>query len=143
MTPARPKAAGSSVAEVRSKRLAVENQFRIEFARPPTTKYCAHRLLIGLQKIGDGLKIGRKRDDRADIQVAIGPSVEPASDAECHGVINGRMTEGAVDADRRQSAVAPALRGDAHNRVSVEQREGDRRIVQVHVTFLDRVDRFR
>ena len=89
---------------VRPERLAVEEQLRVELARPPAVQHGAHGRLIGLQQIGDDAQIRRERDDRADVQIAIGPAVEPAADARRDGVVDGRMAQRALDADRREPA---------------------------------------
>ena len=82
-TPARPKAGGiegRGRLAVRPERLAVEIELGVELAGPP----CLHRLLhLGfrdLEQVDEGGQVGRRRDDRADVEVAVGPAVEAVTD---------------------------------------------------------------
>ena len=46
-----------------------------------------------------GVERRRQRDDRAGVQVAVGPAVEPLADAGRERVVDGRVAERAGDAD--------------------------------------------
>jgi hypothetical protein len=72
------------------------------------------------------------RGDRADVEVAIGPAVQPFADAERELVVDRRVTERALDADRTQpSALEESRQADD----GLQPEQGERRggIVEVHV----------
>ena len=78
---------------------------------------------------------GRQRDDRARVEVAVGPAVEPLADAGRERVVDRRVAQRAGDADARQRVRAVdgldrALQAD--DRVELEQRDrrrGARRLI--------------
>ena len=79
---------------VRPERLAVEEQLGVELARSPAVRApCAPSAWSRLQQVATALQVGRERDDRADVQVAIGPAVEPLADAGRERVVDGRMAQ--------------------------------------------------
>jgi hypothetical protein len=84
-TPANPKAGGLS------ERLAVEVELRIELAGSPRLGRLLHLGFGNLQHLGEGGEVGRHRNDRPDVQVAVGPAVQPVPDAGRIGVVDGRM----------------------------------------------------
>ena len=92
-------------------RLAVEEQLGVELAGPPARAApcvrCASIVGRQTEQIDEGLQVGRERDDRADVQVAVRPAVEACADARGERVVDGRVAERALDADgRRRSPVA-------------------------------------
>jgi hypothetical protein len=72
-TPARPNAAGNSVAAVlpSAEPLAVHRQLGVEPARAPGRQHLLHRVRVDLQQVGERRQIGRQRDDRADVEIAV------------------------------------------------------------------------
>jgi hypothetical protein len=87
-----------------------------------------------------GLQVRRKRDDRADVQVAVRPAVEALADAGSEGVVDVRMAERALDAHRLDAAGLVELAGHADHGIELEQREGRGGIVEVDLAGLDSRD---
>ena len=54
------------------------------------------------RRLGRRVERRRQRDDRADVEIAIRPAVEPLADAGRERVVHGRVAERAGDADARQ-----------------------------------------
>ena len=117
---------------VRTKCLAVHEQLRVELPRPPARQDLAHRRLIHLQQRGHRTEVRSERDDRADVQIAVCPPVEPMPDAGRERVVHRRVTERTLHAHRRDASVGSAHRRDADDRLRVEERKRVRRIVEVH-----------
>lgn len=55
--------------------------------------------LIRAEQIGNGLEVGCGGNDRADIQVAVGPAVQPVTDSRGERVIDCGMTQGTLNSD--------------------------------------------
>jgi hypothetical protein len=87
-----------------------------------------------------GLRFGRERDHRTDIEVAIGPAVEPAADAIGERVVDGGMAHRAREADRAQRALCVEEALHADDRVELEQRERRLGAVEVDLALLDGLD---
>jgi hypothetical protein len=86
---------------------------------------------VGSEHVRDRREVRRRRDDRADVEVVVGPAVEPVADAVRERIVDGRVAQRALDADRRERAVGGEEPGEADDRVRAEQRERVRRIAQV------------
>jgi hypothetical protein len=84
------------------------------------------------EEVRHRLEVRGQRHDGADVQVLGGPAVEPAADAGGERVVDGGVTQGALDAHRGEppSAVEGALH--PHHRVGLEQGERHGGIVEVH-----------
>ena len=67
----------------------------------PRLEHLAHRRSSTLQQVRDRLRFGRQRDDRAHVQIAVGPAVEPAADALEERVVHGGVAQRAGDPDAR------------------------------------------
>src|SRR5437667_7854339 len=122
---------------VRPERLPVLVKLGVEAARPPA---CEHRLdgrEIDAKEIGERFEVWRERHDRADVQVAVRPAVEAPTDAGGEGVVDGRMTEGALDADRSDAAARVEEARHPHDRIQLEERQGRRGVVEVYFTCLE------
>jgi hypothetical protein len=66
--------------------LAIERQFGIEFSWTPTVQHRPYVCLIDVQQIGEWAEIGSERCNSADIQIAIGPTIEAATHTTSAGV---------------------------------------------------------
>src|SRR5438876_1200107 len=122
---------------IRPERLPVLVKLGVEAARPPA---CEHRLdgrEIDAKEIGERFEVWRERHDRADVQVAVRPAVEAPTDAGGEGVVDGRMTEGALDADRSDAAERVEEARHAHDRIQLEERQGRRGVVEVYFACLE------
>src|SRR5262249_8770465 len=116
----------------RAKGLSVEAQLGVEAAWSPTLQDLAHGGVIHSQRGRIGREIRRERDDAADVEILIRPTVEASTDAvDTRRVVDGRVAQGALNADRLETAVAMEFASDADDRVQLEQRERDGRVVQV------------
>src|ERR1051326_3636531 len=62
---------------VRPKSLTVQDQFGVELYRTPTTKHGADGGLIDAKMVCEERQIRCKRHNRPDVQVPVGPTVEP------------------------------------------------------------------
>src|SRR5262249_59130649 len=67
--------------------------------------------------------IGGEGDDGADVEVAVRPPVETVSDPGCERIVDRRVTQRALDADRRETLRVVEEPGDAHNAVQPQQIE--------------------
>src|SRR5215213_8578705 len=65
---------------VRTESLAVEKQLRIELARSPALQNRSHCRFTHAQQFCDWLKIRTQRRDRADVEIAIGPTIKTLAD---------------------------------------------------------------
>src|SRR6185295_12237589 len=75
--------------------------------------------------------------DLADVEVAVGPAVEPSADARAEGVVDGRMAQSAGDADGLHLPALLEEALDADDGVELEERDRGRRIIHVHFVLLD------
>src|SRR5262245_24747703 len=66
---------------IRPESFAVEEKLGVEFPRPPTGERRPDGRYIDPQEISHRLEIGGERHDRSDIEVTVGPAVQPAADA--------------------------------------------------------------
>ena len=87
---------------VRPKRLAIHEELGVELARAPARGDLAHGCLVHLQQIGQRLLVRGEGDDRADVEITIGPAVEATPDSRSEGVVDGRMADGAGETDRAE-----------------------------------------
>src|SRR5439155_1031674 len=94
----------SGLLPIRPERLPVLVKLCVEAARPPAREHCFDRREIDTKEIGAGFEVRRERHDRADVQVAVRPAVEAPADAGGARVVDGRVTEGALEADRSDAA---------------------------------------
>src|SRR5712691_10274883 len=78
---------------VRPERLSVEIELRIELARTPTGEHLFHRGFVDAEQLCERAEIRRERDNRADIQIPVRPSIEPMSDPGREGIVYCGMTE--------------------------------------------------
>jgi hypothetical protein len=68
------------------------------------------------------LKVGSQRHDHADVQIAGGPAVQALADARSERVIDGRVTESALNAQRADPALLVEETRHADDGVQFEQR---------------------
>ena len=101
---------------------------RIVFSRTPRRK-------LRLEAI---VQARREAENRADVQIAIGPAIQSAADAACEGVVDGRMAQGAGDADTGHIAPGVDSSDDADDRIQPKQFHRDGGILQVHLIGLKR-----
>ena len=66
---------------VGAKALAVEKQFGVEFARSPEGEHLTYRGLVDPEHRDHRREIRRKVDDRADVEIAVGPGIKTIADA--------------------------------------------------------------
>ncbi len=79
--------------------LAVEEELGVELSRAPARHHRPRHLVGNAEQGVDHGEIGREVDDLTDVQIAIGPAVEPASDPGREGVVHCGVAEGALDSD--------------------------------------------
>jgi hypothetical protein len=92
---------------------------------------------VHAQQVAERLEIRGNRHDRAHVQVAVAPTVEPLADAGRERVIDGGMTQRALDADGSQLPIRTEDTGHADDGVQLQQRDGRGRIVEIDLTGLD------
>jgi len=75
---------------------------RVSLFMNSTTEPCRFttRRDINRQEVGERLEIGRKRHDRADVEIAVSPTIKPLADSRCERVVDGRVAQCALDAHR-------------------------------------------
>ena len=71
----------SRLLAVGAKGLAILVQKRVVAARSPAGEHLLHGFDVDAKEIGERLEVRRQRHDRADIQIAVGPAVEPLANA--------------------------------------------------------------
>ena len=118
--------------------LAVEEEHRVELARPPAGEDLVDRRLVDAEDVGERLLVRRQPDDRADVQVAVRPAVEAATDAGGEGVVDHGVAGRTGETHRRQPATAVEEALDADDGIQLQQRQRHRRVVQVDLAGLDR-----
>src|SRR5882724_3410128 len=90
---------------VGTKGFAVFVQFRIEAAGPPAGENLFHGRDVNPQEVGERLEVGRKRHDRADVEIAVSPAVKSLADSRSERAVDGRVAQGTLDAHRLDAAV--------------------------------------
>src|SRR5579864_1819262 len=87
--------------------------------------------------LGRRSQVGRERDDQTGVQVLVRPAVQSLADSRGERVVDGRMANGAGDADRseRTALVEEAL--DAEDSVQLQKGERGRRTVEVDLAELE------
>ena len=66
---------------VGAKGLAILVEFGVVAARSPARENLFYGLDINAEEVGERLEIWCQRHDRADVQIAVGPTVEPLTNA--------------------------------------------------------------
>src|SRR5262249_38287194 len=66
----------------------------------------------------------RERDDRADVEIAIGPPIQTMADSRSERVIDGGVTERASNSDASECIGCVDLAHHAHHGPELEQRDG-------------------
>src|SRR5438552_3391087 len=127
----------SGLLPIRPERLPVLVKLCVEAARPPAREHCFDRREIDAQEIGEGFEVRRERHDGADVQVAVRPAVEAPADAGGERVVDGRVTESALEADRSDAAARVEEARHPHDRIQLEERQGRRGVVEVYFTCLE------
>ena len=122
---------GCSLA-VRTKGLSVNEELCVKLARSPTLQDRSGGCVIDPQEIRDDGEIRSKRHDCANVEVAIGPAIEPAANPRSKGIVDRRVAQSALNPHRLElSSVIKSAR-DAHHGIQFQQRQGGGRIVEVH-----------
>jgi hypothetical protein len=92
--------------------------------------------LIYVQQLRDAAQVRREVHDRADVQVAVGPTIKAMADSGRERVIDCGVAECALNAYRTQLAIAVKECSKADDRVQFQERQRDRRIVQIDLARL-------
>ena len=127
----------SSLLAVGAKGLSILIEECVVSPRPPTGENLLHGCDIDAEQVGERLQVRRQRHDRADIEVAVGPTVKPLADAGRERVIDRRVTERALDAHRLDAAVGIGESRDADHRVQFQERDGGCGIVEIDLARRD------
>ena len=89
------------------------------------------------EQVRHGLQIGRERRDHPDVEVAVGPPVEPMADAGGKRVVHGGVAERALDADRFQASVRVERASQTHHGTQLEQGKRCRGVVEIDLAGRD------
>ena len=116
---------------------SVEEELCVELARAPGPEHLVDGCLVDFQQVGNRLLVRRQADDRADVEVAVGPAVAAPADPGGEGIVDCRVTDGAGQPHRAEPVAAEEAT-DADDRVQLEERERHLRVVQVDFPSLDR-----
>src|SRR3569833_411993 len=117
---------------IRTKALAVEEQLGVEFSGTPSGQHLAHAVLVYPEKTCDGAQVGSETDNCADIEIAVGPAIQPVSDARRERVVHTGMTQSALYADRLQAQPGTERARQTDNRIELQQRQRHRQIIKIH-----------
>src|SRR5262249_13545430 len=90
---------------VRPEGLTVENRFRIELAGPQLRSTRRTVASSTPSSVVNGVRSGASATMAPDVQIATGPAVEPPPDAGRDGIVDHRVAERALNADRAQRPV--------------------------------------
>lgn len=102
-------------------------QFSIELSRPPRLDRLLHLRFGNLQHLGERAQVRRERDDRANVQVSIGPAVQSRADAWRVGIVDGRVAHSAMNPHRRKGlAIGVKEPGYADNGVWPDRQDQPR-----------------
>ena len=71
----------SRLLPVGAKGLAILVQLRVVAAWPPAGEHLLHGLDIDTEEVSERLEVRCQRNDRADVQIAVGPAVEPLTNS--------------------------------------------------------------
>src|SRR6185437_4406397 len=88
-TPARPNAGGISVAAVFPSGRNPMPSSSSSASNLPGTQHRAYGVLVHAQQVGHGAQVGSETDNGADVQIAVGPTIEAMTDARRKGVVHG------------------------------------------------------
>jgi hypothetical protein len=88
---------------IRAEGLAVQEHGRVETSGAPALQDCPQRGVVHAEERRHRRQVWREPDDRADIQVAVGPAVQPSADPAGERVVDGRMAECALKAGGREA----------------------------------------
>src|SRR6266508_4572094 len=116
---------------IRAESFAVEEKLGIEFPRPPTGEHRPDGRHIDSQEISHRLEVGSERHNRSDIEITVGPAVQPAADAHGQRVVHSRVAEGTTDTHRLESPVRIEDTFNAYDGVQFEQRKRRRGVVKI------------
>ncbi len=128
---------GAGPLAVGTKGLAILVELGVVAAWAPAGENLLHGHDIDAEEIGEWLEVRCQRHDRADVEIAVGPVVEPLTNARRERVVDGRMTKRALDAHRPDAAVGVGEGGDADDGVELEQGDGRGWIVEVDLGRFD------
>src|SRR5262252_6818941 len=101
--------------------LAVLVELRVESAWPPGGERFLHGLDVDSKKIGKWLEVGSERNDGADIQVPIRPTVQAFPDARSERVVDCGVAKRTLDTHRSDPARLVKVAGHPDDRVELEQ----------------------
>src|SRR5262249_28465982 len=85
------------------------------------------------ERVGQSSR-GRERDDRTDVQIVIGPSIQSPADTLRKRIIDGRVTQSARDAEAGDLIVLVDLPFESDDRIQFEQLDCDRGTRQVDLS---------
>ena len=118
---------------VRTKGLSVDEERCVKLARSPALQDHSGGCVIDSQQISDDGKIGSKRHDCANVEVAIGPAIEPAPNPGSKGIVDRRVAQGALNSDRLELSIRTKNACDAHHGIQFQEGQGGGRIVEVRL----------
>src|SRR6185369_7281559 len=98
----------------------VQQNLSVEFARPPTVEDCSEGRVIDLQEICYNAQVGRKRNNCANVEVAIGPSIQPVANSPNKGVINCWKARGTRNTQPTPIPILIERAEDAYHGISFE-----------------------
>ena len=117
---------------VRAKCFPIDAEACVEASWTPTAKDGSQGGLIYLEQICQRLQVWSERDNRTNIQIPVGPTIQATTDTWRQRIIDGRMAKAALYADGTQTTVGLEETGYTDDGVELEQRESGRRIIEIY-----------
>src|SRR5438046_650311 len=116
---------------------AVLVELRVKAARAPAGEHLLDGRGVYAEQVRKRLEGRRQRDDRSDVEVAVGPAVEPMPDARRERVVHCGVTGRACNADGSDVAVGIENPGHADDGVQLQQGQRRCRIVEIDLAGLE------
>src|SRR5690606_16225160 len=102
-----------------------------ELSGSPIEQHVANRILGNAEQRREERQVRCRGDDRADVEIAVRPAVEPAADAGSELIVHGAVAQRTSDTDRLEAAGIVEEAAHADDRVERQERQRHGGIAQI------------